>query len=217
MASFFEKKIKKQTSKRSKQIYSVLSKFTSKISYRSTLLQKNKLASRQLDRVEYCITNTVFKRWNGDKKNSKTHNFMWNVFFRNVFKLETDNCLVFNADDYFTENSARSRNPCFHQPSSYFHKSVTLWQKYGRSKNRYKISWRYELFFNSYRPLPYHHHENFGKSTTRFSQTFIKTLIILRVNKHFCGNFCTSELFNNCFPFSIKILVKYNIVLPVVN
>ena len=79
-----------------------------------------------LCQLEYCIMNTVFKRWNGDQKNSKIHNFMWNVFFRNVFKLEADNCLVFNADDYFMENSARSRKPCFDQPSSYFHKSVTL-------------------------------------------------------------------------------------------
>ena len=31
----------------------------------------------------------------------------------------------------------------------------------------------------------YHDHENFGKSTTIFIQTLIKTLVILRVNKHF--------------------------------
>ena len=38
----------------------------------------------------------------------------------------------------------------------------------------------------------------------------IKTLIILRVNKHFWGKICMSVLFHNCFPFSIKIPVKYS-------
>ena len=37
----------------------------------------------------------------------------------------------------------------------------------------------------------------FGKSTTRLSQTFMKTLIILTVNKYFGGNFCTPVLFND--------------------
>ena len=35
----------------------------------------------------------------------------------------------------------------------------------------------------------YRDHENFGKSTIIFIQTFVKTLVIMRVNKHFWKNF----------------------------
>ena len=66
-------------------------------------------------------------------------------------------------------------------------------------------------------PTMYQDHENFGKSTTIFIPTFIKTLVILRVNKHFWGKFCESVLFNNCFPFNRKIPVKCSTVLLVVN
>ena len=66
-------------------------------------------------------------------------------------------------------------------------------------------------------PTLYHDHENFGKSTTIFIQNLKKTPVILRVNKHFWGRFCVSVLFNNCFPFSLKTLVKYNTDLLVVN
>ena len=45
-----------------------------------------------------------------------------------------------------------------------------------------EIFWRYWLFFQS-RRLFYRGHAKFGKSTARFSQTFIKTLIVLRVSK----------------------------------
>ena len=74
-----------------------------------------------------------------------------------------------------------------------------------------------ELTVFQFMPTLYLDHENFGKSTIIFIQTFIKTLVILRVNKHFWGKFCVSVLFNNCFPFSIKIPVKYNTFLLVVN
>ena len=36
---------------------------------------------------------------------------------------------------------------------------------------QYEVFWRYWLFFHSCRPF-YRDHEKFGKSTTRFSQTF---------------------------------------------
>ena len=55
-----------------------------------------------------------------------------------------------------------------------------------------------------------------SKSTTIFSEIFIK-IIILRVKKHFWEKFCMSVLFNNYFPFSIKMPVKYNKVMLVVN
>ena len=55
-----------------------------------------------------------------------------------------------------------------------------------------------------------------SKSTTIFSEIFIK-IIILRVKKHFWEKFCTSVLFNNYFPFSIKMPVKYNKLMLVVN
>ena len=94
-------------------------------------------------------------------------------------------------------------------------------------------------FLHSCRPL-YLDHKKFGKSTTRFSQTFIKALIVLRVNQHFWRIFYISVLLNHemfiptilltvnqpwleeaiiykerkeLFPFSIKIPVKYNTVL----
>ena len=41
-------------------------------------------------------------------------------------------------------------------------------------------------------PTLYHDHENFGKSTTIFSEVFMKTLIILRVDKHFGVKLCVS-------------------------
>ena len=62
-------------------------------------------------------------------------------------------------------------------------------------------------------PTLYRDHEKFGKSTTIFTETFIRTLAILRVDKYFCF----SVLFNNCFPFSIKKPLKYNTVQLVVN
>ena len=69
--------------------------------------------------------------------------------------------------------------------------------------------------YAGFMPTLCHNHENFGKSTTIFSEIFIKTH--LRVNKHFWRKFCISVLFNSSFPFSIKIPVKYNTVLLVVN
>ena len=66
-------------------------------------------------------------------------------------------------------------------------------------------------------PTFYQDHESLGKITIIFIQTFIQTLVILWVNKHFWGKFCVSLLFNNCFPISIKVPVKYNTVLLVVN
>ena len=98
---------------------------------------------------------------------------------------------------------------------------------------------QYEIFWSLYCD-----HKNFGWRATWFSKTFIKTCIILRVNKHFCGKFCPPVFFNdvmfiaaifltmdrlwhkkqlyvkkvnNCFPFNIKILLKYNTVLLAVN
>ena len=62
-------------------------------------------------------------------------------------------------------------------------------------------------------PTLYRDHEKFGKSTTIFTETFIRILAILRVDQHFC----VSVLFNNCFPFSIKIPVKYSTIQLVVN
>ena len=75
--------------------------------------------------------------------------------------------------------------------------------------------WAKSLF--QFIPTLYRDHENFGKSTIIFIQTFTKTLTILRVNKHFLGKFCVSILINDFFSFSIKMTVKYNIVLLVVN
>ena len=66
-------------------------------------------------------------------------------------------------------------------------------------------------------PALYCDHETFGKSTTIFIHAFIKTLVILRVNKRFGGKFYVLVLSNSCFPFSIKKTVKYNTVLLVVN
>ena len=42
-----------------------------------------------------------------------------------------------------------------------------------------------ELTVFQFMPTLYLDHENFGKSTIIFIQTFIKTLVIPRVNKHF--------------------------------
>ena len=63
-------------------------------------------------------------------------------------------------------------------------------------------------FFYSCQPR-YCDHENFGKSTIEFSQTFIKTLIILRL-KYFWGKFCTSVLFNDViFIAAIFLMVDW--------
>ena len=86
---------------------------------------------------------------------------------------------------------------------------VFLWIQY---KNVLEL-----LLVLQFMPTLYHDHENFGKSTTIFIQNLKKTPVILRVNKHFWGRFCVSVLFNNCFPFSLKTLVKYNTDLLVVN
>ena len=62
MVSSFKDKFK--ASKSSKQMYSLLLRYTSEISYRSISLQKiNSLPVS--NRVKYCIANTVFKYWNG--------------------------------------------------------------------------------------------------------------------------------------------------------
>ena len=65
-------------------------------------------------------------------------------------------------------------------------------------------------------PALYHRdHENFGKSTAIFIQTFI-LLSSWEETTTFVENF-VSQLFNNCFPFSIKIQVKYNTILLVLK
>ena len=64
-------------------------------------------------------------------------------------------------------------------------------------------------------PTLYRDHENFGKITTIFSEIFIKTYH--PEIKTFFGKILYVTLFNNCFPFSIKITVKYNTVLLVVH
>ena len=125
---------------------------------------------------------------------------------------------VFNAGSYFMENFSPSRNPCICFTGLYCYQSVTLGQKCGQSHYLNSIRNVLEvLTVFQFMPTLYRDHENFGKSTTIFIQTFIKTLVILRVNKHFGRKFCESVLFNNYFPFSIKIPVKYNTVLLVVN
>ena len=64
MVSSFKDKFKTQTSKSSKQMYSLLPKFSSEISYRSMALKKNKLASGfWQSRIR--IANTDFNYWNG--------------------------------------------------------------------------------------------------------------------------------------------------------
>ena len=116
------------------------------------------------------------------------------------------------------ENLAPSKNPCFCCPGSYCYQSVSLGWKCGQSHSLNSIRNDLEVItVFQFMPTLYCDHETFSKSTTIFIQTFIKTLVILRVNKHFWGKFCLSVLFNNCFPFSIKIPVKYNTVLLVVN
>ena len=91
---------------------------------------------------------------------------------------------------------------------------VKIW-----AKSIYEFNANYPEVLTVFRFMPtlYRDHENFGKNTTIFSHTFVKHLIILRVNKVFLGKCCTSVLFTNCFPFNIKIPAKYNTVLLVVN
>ena len=122
---------------------------------------------------------------------------------------------VFNADNYFIENLELSRNPCFCHPGSYCYQSVTLGRNVGKVTlwMKYKIYILEVLTVFQFMPTLHRDHEKFGKSTTIFTKTFIRTLAILRVDQHFC----VLVLFNNCFPFSIKIPVKYNTVLLVVN
>ena len=122
---------------------------------------------------------------------------------------------VFNADNYFIENLELSRNPCFCHPGSYCYQSVTLGRNVGKVTLwiKYKIYILEVLTVFQFMPTLYRDHEKFGKSTTIFTETFIRTLAILRVDKHFCF----SVLFNNCFPFSIKKSLKYNTVQLVVN
>ena len=116
------------------------------------------------------------------------------------------------------ENLAPLTNPCFCRPDSYCYQSVSLVQKCGQSHFLNSIRNKLEvLTVFQFMPTLYRDQENFGKSTTIFIQTFIKTLVILRVDKYFWGKFSVTVLFNNCFPFSIKIPVKYNKVLLVVN
>ena len=64
MVSSFKDKFKTQTSRSSKQIYSLFPKFTCEISYRSTHFRKINWLPFS-DRIEYCIANTAFKYWNG--------------------------------------------------------------------------------------------------------------------------------------------------------
>ena len=59
-------------------------------------------------------------------------------------------------------------------------------------------------------------HEDFGKSITIFIQIFIKTRHP-ESKQTFLRKFFESVLFNKYFSFSIKIPVKYNTVLLVVN
>ena len=110
------------------------------------------------------------------------------------------------------------RNLCFCAPGSYCYQSVTLgkkcWQSHSLNsiRNVPEVLTVFQLM-----PTLYRDDENFGKSTTIFIQTYIKTLLILRVKKHFWWKLCVSVLFNNYFPFSIKIPVKYNTVLLLVS
>ena len=90
--------------------------------------------------------------------------------------------------DYFMENLPSSRNPCFCAPGSYCYQSMTLRQKCGQSHSLNSMQNVLEkLTVFQFMPTLYHDHENFSKSTTIFIQTFIKTIVILRVTKHFWG------------------------------
>ena len=103
---------------------------------------------------------------------------------------------VFTADSYFVENSTLLRNHVSSFPAPYCHQSVTrnvdevsLWIQY-------EIFWRYLLLFHSCRPL-YCDHNKFGKSTSRFSQTFKKTLIIQSIFvENFVRQFCLMKFLN---------------------
>ena len=93
---------------------------------------------------------------------------------------------VFNADNYFMVNLTPLRNLCFCAPGSYCYQSVTLgkkcWQSHSLNsiRNVPEVLTVFQLM-----PTLYRDDENFGKSTTIFIQTYIKTLLILRVKKHF--------------------------------
>ena len=56
----------------------------------------------------------------------------------------------------------------------------------GKSHSKFnsKMIWSFKMYFHSCLPS-YLDHEKSGKSTTSFSQTFIKTLTILSGNMHF--------------------------------
>ena len=53
-------------------------------------------------------------------------------------------------------------------------------------------------------PTLYHDHGNFGKSTTIFSDMFIKISYHPESKKTFWGKFCIEVLFNNCFSIQHK-------------
>ena len=90
------------------------------------------------------------------------------------------------------------KKPIFLPPNSILPSAsdvlVEMWVK-PLSEFNTKYSGGIDCVLHSLHPL-YLYHENFSKSTTRFSLTFVKTFIIMRVNKHFGGKFCTSVLFN---------------------
>ena len=85
------------------------------------------------------------------------------------------------------ENLAPSRNSLFPMPRYMLPPVsdlvVEVWVK---SLSEFNTKYPGGIVFQ-FMPTLYCDHENFDKSTTVFSDVFIKTLIILRGNKHFGG------------------------------
>ena len=117
------------------------------------------------------------------------------------------------------------RNLCFCAPGSYCYQSVTLgkkcWQSHSLNsiRNVPEVLTVFQLM-----PTLYRDDENFGKSTTIFIHIYknsshpeSKETFLVKIVGVFWGKFCVSVLFNNYFPFSIKIPVKYNTVLLLVS
>ena len=103
------------------------------------------------------------------------------------------------------EHSALLKKPCFHYPAPYC-RQVDMWAKpLSEFNTKYSGGVDSFSFFHSCRPL-HRDHEKFGKSTTRFSQTFTKAVLVLRINQHFWGEFCRSVLFNDV-TFIVTILL----------
>ena len=101
------------------------------------------------------------------------------------------------------------RDLCFCYPAPYCYQSVTLRQNVSEATLwiKYETFWKHWLFFHSCQLL-YRDHERFGKSITRFSKTFVKTQIILRVNRHFWGKIFMSILFSDI----MFIVLKYKAI-----